>query len=378
MATRLYFPASSAASETTTQDAGWNYTAELSRHNLSATKGSSAIGAGTLIGALSGTATHKGVDRMYFSPALAAQTISGTVSMMLMTREGAGTDNIDRPWMAVFVVNSSGAKVATLLALGVQTGAATTEWVANATHRTCTFANAANLSSYACAAGDKILVEIGGGNNASGTSPEFSCKWGENATDATLGDNATTADRAGWIEFSANLTYPATPVPGALVGASASTGTLLGTLAKLAALVGDGASTGALAAWRGILVLLTAVATSAGALAGLLGKAGLLPAVGVSAGTMSGTIEEDTDDPVLGALNGVALTSGTLAGVVGKTATIAGDAAGDGTLAGAVAVPASASGAATSSGTMAGTIQEAAPPGGCCNGGRSMGLGMGL
>ena len=333
MASRYYFPASSAASETTAVDGGWNYNSEVSRHNLAATKGSSAIGAGTQIGALAGTAGHKGIDRQWFSPALAAQTISGTVSLMVMTREYATTDNIDRCWLGIYVINSSGTKVATLLTLGNATGAATTEWVANATHRTCTFANAANLTSYACAAGDKIVVEIGGGNSASGTSPEFSCKWGENATDATLGDNATTADRAGWIEFSATLTLNPTARTGALSGVSASVGTLVALLGSLAALSGVSASTGTVDGDVGVL----------GSLAG----------VSTSAGSLTGTVEEDSAVAVEGALSGVSASAGTLAALTGSTGTLAGASASAGSLVAATGGLAALAGVSTSAGTLA-------------------------
>lgn len=332
MASRYYFPASSAASETTAVDAGWNYNSEVSRHNLAATKGSSAIGAGTLIGALSGTAGHKGIDRQWFSPALAAQTISGTVSLMVMTREGAGTDNVDRCWLGIFVVNSSGTKVATLLTLGNATGAATTEWVANATHRTCTFANAANLTSYACAAGDKIVVEIGGGNSASGTSPEFSFKWGENATDATLGDNATTTDRAGWVEFSANLTPNPVPVTGALAGVSTSAGAIVALLGSLAALSGASTSTGTVDADLGVL--------------------GSLVGASTSVGSITGIVEEDSAVAVEGALSGTSASVGTLSGLVGVVGTCAGASSSAGSLVACTGVIGAADGASTSAGSL--------------------------
>jgi hypothetical protein len=226
VATRWYFPAtaSNTSGLTPSFDAGWNYTTEAARADIAKTKGSSAITAGTLIGAWTATAGQTALDRQFISPALAAQTISGTFSLMLMVREGAGTDNVDRIITGLYVVDSSGTKVHTLKARG--NSGTTLEFVANATHRTHTGANAAALTSYACAAGDRIVVEIGYSNSTSATTPEASAKWGENATDATLGDNATTADRAGWIEFSANLAY-------APVAASTSPDTW--TLASVAA-----------------------------------------------------------------------------------------------------------------------------------------------
>ncbi len=223
MATRWYFPAtaSNTSGLTPSFDAGWNYNSEAARADFAKTKGSSAIAAGTLIGAWTATAGQTALDRQFISAPLAAQTISGTFSLMLMTREGAGTDNVDRIITGLYVVNSSGTKVATLKTIG--NSGTTLEFVANATHRTHTGANAAALTSYSCALGDRIVAEIGYSNSGSATTPEASAKWGENATDATLADNATTADRAGWIEFSANLAYAPTTFstsPDTLTGTS--------------------------------------------------------------------------------------------------------------------------------------------------------------
>ena len=217
MATRFYFSANAYTFNTPSYDGGWNYTTEASRFKLSTSQGTGSPTAGTQIGAWSGTAGQKALDRQYISDPLQAQSISGTFSCMLMTREYAGTDNVDRAWMAVKVIDSSGTVVATLFAHGNATGASTTELVNNATHRTNTYANGANLSSYSCADGDRILVEIGYGNNTAGTSPEASGKWGGTGTDATVGDNATTADRIGWFEVSGNLSF----LPGPIVSAIA-------------------------------------------------------------------------------------------------------------------------------------------------------------
>jgi hypothetical protein len=225
MATRLYFSLTSFSGLTPSYDGAWNYTSEAGRYELIRAKyaSPSAITAGTQIGAWSNTAGQSAIDRQYISPPLAAQTISGTLSCMLMVREVATQDNVDRPHMAVKVIDSSGTVVATLLSKGAQTGSSTGEF--STSMRTQTFANAATLSSYACSAGDRLIVEIGYSNSTSGTTPEAIGNWGENATDATLGDNATTTSRAGWVEFSGNLTWAAPTVASVSPssGSSAST-----------------------------------------------------------------------------------------------------------------------------------------------------------
>jgi hypothetical protein len=360
--TRFYFPASSAASETTTPDAGWNYTSEVSRHNLSASKGSSAITAGTTIGPLSGTATHKGVDRMWFTPAVGAQTISGTVSMMLMTREVAGTDNIDRPWMGIYVVRGN-SKVATLLALGVQTGAATTEWVANATHRTCTFANGATLTSTAVQAGDKILVEVGGGNNTAGTSPEFSCKYGENATDATLGDNATTTDRAGWIEFSMTIAANTTPVDAGSMTTTATSSTTMAAL--LGFLVG----------------LMTTIAASVTSLLTLLGiLTGSQTSSATSTTSTTATVEDGATPVDTGAMTSAGSSSTTTTTQVGiLTGEMTSSGTSSVTMTAQVGIIAGATtSAAVSATTTEATAEDVPAAGGDCCASSGMGLGLRL
>jgi hypothetical protein len=376
VATRFYFPAtaSNTSGLTPSFDAGWNYQAEAARCDLKSTKGSSAISAGTQVGAWTATAGQTALDRQFISGPLAAQTISGTFSLMLMVREFAGTDNVDRIITGLYVVNSSGTKVHTLKAIG--NSGTTLEFVANATHRTHTGANAVAITSYACASGDRIVAEIGYSNSTSATTPEASAKWGENATDATINDNATTADRAGWIEFSANLTFASTPVTGTLAGTSTSAGSLLGKLGKLVSAAGASVSAGTLVVLRGLLALLTAIAGSVGTLGALVGRTGLLPGTSSGTATLTGTIEEDSASAVTGTLSGASVASGTLAGIVGRIGTVAGDATSQGTLAAATATPVAIAGAASSSGTLSATIEEASDETPCAQKAKTMGLGL--
>lgn len=234
MATRFYIPASApVAGLTPSFDAGWNFTSEATRHELARAKTNSALTVGTRVGPWTATAGQKALDRQLISPPLDAQTISGTFSAMMSSREYATTDNVDRPMVAVKVINSSGTVVATLLALTTPTGANTTEMSATA-QTSCTFASGASLSSYSCSAGDRILVEIGFSNVTAGTTPEASNTYGDptSGTDATLGNNAATSVTP-WIEFSANLTFAAPTVTSASPNNGPETGggtvTLAGT-----------------------------------------------------------------------------------------------------------------------------------------------------
>lgn len=204
MATRFYFPVSTASDLTPSFDAGWEDTSEALRRQLARTKGSSAITLGSQIGPWTANNTTQALDRQYVSEPLAAQTISGTVSGQLMVREYATGDNADQSWLGIFVCNSSGSKVATLLTLAAR--GPVLEFISNATHRNKTLAAAIALTSYSCAAGDRIVVEIGYGCSGATASPEASAKWGENATDLPANETQTT-DGAGWVELSGTIAY---------------------------------------------------------------------------------------------------------------------------------------------------------------------------
>lgn len=216
MSTRFYFPASTAAPVNPTFHAnsgtpgGFSIstTAQAVRRKLVSTKGSSAIAAGTQLTVPSnGTAA---LDRQYVSDPLNSQTISGTLNgCQLMVREYAGTDNVDTVLFNIYVVSNDGSTLRGSLA--VRAVDANAEFINNATHRNKTVAPSGYaLSSLAVSAGDRLVVEIGYlVATGSGTSPEASGKWGENATDLPVNETQTT-DGAPWIEFSHNFAFQST------------------------------------------------------------------------------------------------------------------------------------------------------------------------
>jgi hypothetical protein len=208
MATRLYFPASDAAAVTPGFHADWTYTSEALRRRLAHVKGSSAITAGTQIGPW--TPAQKALDRQYISTRMAAGvtfTISpgGSYKCNLMVREFATADNVDRLLVGVRVVSEDGNTVRAVLRVPISGNP--TEFINNATHRNqrCSTTFIGLATGYTTVLGDRLVVEIGYQDN-SGTSPEASAKWGENATDLPENDTQTT-DGAGWIEFTDNITF---------------------------------------------------------------------------------------------------------------------------------------------------------------------------
>ncbi len=210
-ATRFYFDASTAADVTASYDAGWEYQSEAGRYKLNRTKGSSAITIGTQIGPWTAGSANQALDRQYISDPIEAQTISGTVKGQVMSREYNTSDNVNRMYITVKVVSNDGSSVrGTLLALN--TYYTNAELISNVTHRNAILANSDTVTNVTAQQGDRILIEIGFGSSTTQTTPEGSCKWGENASDLPENETQTT-DGAGWFEFSADITFYTPPKP---------------------------------------------------------------------------------------------------------------------------------------------------------------------
>lgn len=209
MATRLYFPTTDAAAVTPAFDSSWNYTTEALRRKLNNTKGTTAITAGTQIGPW--TVGQKALDRQYISTRMAAGvafTFAGALmSAQLMVREFATGDDVTRTWVVVKIISEDGNTVRRVWHSGIATTSA--EFINNATHRNKILiagSTTTDGADYTTVQGDRILVEIGYWDAATGASPEASAKWGENATDLPVNETQTT-DGAGWIEFSNTITF---------------------------------------------------------------------------------------------------------------------------------------------------------------------------
>jgi hypothetical protein len=211
VATRFYFPASTLA-DVSPAFGTWDGTSQALRRKMVTTKGTSAITAGSIIDVPT-TGNGQGLDRQYVSAPIAAQTISGTAKGYLMVREYATGDNVDRIYVRGFVVSNDGTTARGSF-LCFSTGSPnfpaalgpTAEFISNATHRNKVIADGDTLTQNVITQdGDRIVLEIGY-SHTSGTSPQASAKWGENAAD--LPENETqTSDGAGWFELSMNIAF---------------------------------------------------------------------------------------------------------------------------------------------------------------------------
>lgn len=214
MATRLYGVATLAAPITPTPDAAWQDTTGFVRRLLSATKGASTE-TRSAVNVTSGANNEVLGFQLVSEPLNTAQTITGTVTIMTRGRELATTDNVDRRARGIRVIQSDGTTVrGTLLAEGFD-ATSTTELAATlAGYRA---ANATALSSVSAQAGDRIVVEIGYGLSATGTTPQYDMVIGGNGTDHAATDGDTTGT-VPWVEFSQNLTFGSSPTPNDNVG----------------------------------------------------------------------------------------------------------------------------------------------------------------
>jgi hypothetical protein len=136
----------------------------------------------------------------FISPALNAQTISGTVTgyarMSLNNVSGATCQSR----IKITVIDRTGAVVATLLSM--------TSGASNLTTTLTSYqiANAAALTSYACANGDRICIEIGIGRSAGTTSRTGTVSFGSSSATDISAAGSTTANNP-VVTFSGNISF---------------------------------------------------------------------------------------------------------------------------------------------------------------------------
>jgi len=136
----------------------------------------------------------------FVSPALNAQTISGTVTGYARLSVANVTGCTAQSRVKITVINNAGTVLATLLAI--------TSGASNLTTTLTSYQilNAASLSSYACARGDRICIEIGIGRSAGTTARNGTISFGTGSgTDITAAGSTTANNPV--ITFSGNLSF---------------------------------------------------------------------------------------------------------------------------------------------------------------------------
>lgn len=218
MATRFYFAATELPQNGVAPafDTAWSSSSQGVRRRLVHNRGGSAISTGGVID-LSGTLALANLDRQYVSDPMTsgiafATTTGHLVKSYIMASELNATDNVDQHRISIRVFNRAGTSAqTTLLALG-NFGTTLEFAVTSLQSRTVVSATTSQplTQGYTTAAGDRLVVEIGAVNSASGTTPQYFHLWGEGSTgggDMAENETATSTGLAAWIEFGTAITF---------------------------------------------------------------------------------------------------------------------------------------------------------------------------
>lgn len=214
MATRFYLPASGSPPVTPVLGSGWEQTTGWSALPTDVTKSNTALANGTARTKDDTIAATDRLDRVYVtSQQLAAQTITGTFSMVQRGFESATANNA---WLQVMirVVSTDGqTQRGTLYAGSTATTQSATVGAENqefqVSGNTATkIKNALAVSSVSAQAGDRITIEIGYRANNTTSTGSCTLRYGDptGTADYALTADLTT-DLCPWVELSHNVTW---------------------------------------------------------------------------------------------------------------------------------------------------------------------------
>jgi hypothetical protein len=159
-----------------------------------------------------GTGTNPNDVLFYqaISDPLAAQTISGTFSGQVLARENTSINTNATSQIGIFVVNAAGTRVATLY--GGTTSTSNEFNNPSATNRPLPAqGGSVALTSYDCAGGDRIVIEIGARISSTRTGDTVTMYFGDDGTDLPTGTSGGGTTSSPWVELSGNLTFGYTP-----------------------------------------------------------------------------------------------------------------------------------------------------------------------
>lgn len=172
----------------------------FARRKMSATKDSSAL---TEIASSGSSSAHTEVHRQFISAPIGAQTITGTISIVLSCRE----DDATRNHFLALTLRVIGPDATVRGTLYTNT-AADTEFFASTTPgdlRT-RIVNAAAVTSVAALNGDYLVLEIGSDYPAGSALDDWAIEYGSSSgTDLAL-TSGVNANNNPWMELSHNIT----------------------------------------------------------------------------------------------------------------------------------------------------------------------------
>lgn len=218
MPTRFYIPATAEAVSgfTPAVDAGWEYSASLSRRNVSRTSSiADAMATLSVTDPDDDTSDRDYVLLQSISLELTAgQTITGGQAIKAQFRVSE-TDLGNNLFLAlgirVIAANGSTVQKTVLAVTRDNVEAATT-----LTNRQ--FSATSDATNYTTVAGDRLVFEIGmGGDPTSSRNHSFTIRFGDAAGSDLAEDDTSTTDNNPWVQLNDTLTFGASGSPGALV-----------------------------------------------------------------------------------------------------------------------------------------------------------------
>jgi hypothetical protein len=195
--TRFYLQSTGTPAVTPAISATWNNTDNNIVRTMNTAKQSTTMSSNTgSVPNVTNTLFYQWV-----SAPLAAQTLSGNVKGQIRSQLNNVSGATCSTRIIITVVNSAGTIVATLL--GATSGTATL--TTTLTNRTTPASTA--LSSYACANGDRIVVEIGIVRTTGTTARNGTIRSGDSDAADLAENNTATTDNNPWVEFSSTINF---------------------------------------------------------------------------------------------------------------------------------------------------------------------------
>ena len=204
MATRFYYQANSAPVVSPPLDAGWGSTASVVRRIMGTAQNAATE---TVAGSVADASSSLAVQLV--SPPLAAQSITGTITIMTRSRELDFADNVNKRYRSVRVYAADGTTLRGTFNPFAATSS-TTEF--STSFQGQIHAQNNGVGTLAVSDGDIIVVELGPGVNTTGDgSSQWEMVLGGTGTDHAVTNSDTTGTVA-WLEFSQTLTFIASTV----------------------------------------------------------------------------------------------------------------------------------------------------------------------
>lgn len=212
MATRLYLPQTGAAPVSPSYSAAWNKTSDSDRIKAVLVR------LNTTFTGRSGTQLTGGPNfillRQYVTDPLDAQTISGTIKGQLKAIQNNGTLSATLAVLVKVVSNDGLTTLATLVSIAASQLATVPPEFPTGTATNRKFKNSSDvsdipISSYACAVGDRIVIEIGYRENdtSTNTARNATLTFGDAGASDLAEDETSTAANNPWIQFSNSLQF---------------------------------------------------------------------------------------------------------------------------------------------------------------------------